>query len=148
LKHLKENEVMKSRNTVSNLTMAAFTLLIAALPCVAQAQSNQNRRDSTKLLATAGSGVTLTVNSKAVAPEAAPTSAASAAKKTDAVKPLSLASFMNAGQFTKSTGTLTSDSQMRFETSASDFKPRDLSDTPSKRGGIEFLPSRGPWNMK
>jgi hypothetical protein len=139
---------MKSRNTVSNLTMATFTLLIAALPCVAQAQSNQNRHDSTKLLAAAGSGVTLTVNSKAIAPEAPPTNAPSAAKKTDVVKPLSLASFMNAGQFSKSTRTVTSDLQMRFETSACDFKPRDLSDTPGKRGGITFVPSRGPWNMK
>ena len=139
---------MKSRSTATNLTMAAFTLMIAALPCVAQGQSN-NHRDTARLLAAPGSGVTLASTWKAVAPEAAPTKASSATKKAEAVKPLSLASFMNAGQFSKSTGSITSESQMRFETKAADFKPQfnDLS-TQSKSGRISFVPSRGPWDMK
>jgi hypothetical protein len=140
---------MKSRSTATNLTMAAFMFLIVALPCVAQAQSN-NHRDTARLLAAPGSGVTLASTWKAVAAEAAPTTASSVTKKAEAVKPLSLASFINAGQFSKSSPSITSQSQMRFEPKAADFKSQfnDLSDTQSKRGRITFVPSSGPWDMK
>jgi hypothetical protein len=130
---------MKKHYTFSNLPIAAVVLLVASLPCLAQARANE----STSVLAVANNRTTLELSKHSRAVASSPVYS----KNVESVKsPLSLsaASFKVSDKFSVDSKAF-SGWQLRQELDAPDSKPQFNVDnyTPTPRRRVDFVPSRG-----
>ena len=140
---------MKKSYTFSNLPMAAIVLLVASLPCLAQATASE----STSALAVADNGRTVASNKMfhAVAPSATSTTStedtAVTSKSVERVKsPLNLtpATFKVSNEFSMDSKFF-SRTQISSEPYTPDSKEqfRLDDDTPTNSSKVTFVPSRG-----
>jgi len=135
---------MKKSYTFSNLPMAAIVLLVASLPCLAQATANE----STSALAVADNGSTLAMNKvfRAVPPPTVSTDDTAVTSKSveRAKSPLSLATFKVSEQFNVNSKLFTR-TQLSNEVVSPDSKEQFRLDdyTRTESSKVTFVPSRG-----
>jgi len=146
---------MRKNTVLSNLSLAAITLLVAALPCFAQTQSNESRAESAGTIAAAGSGLMLAFNRTSQAPRVnasfvQPKGALELAPvRTSST--FSPAAFMNAsqgsGQFTRENRLFISTQAPVYEGATISSRPQFHVDNyvPGERPAVTFVPSRHPW---
>jgi hypothetical protein len=145
---------MTKNKTLSNLSIAAIALLAAAVPCVAQSQSNHTDSRTLSAVEARGTGLSLAFNKNPFAGGAAGLEASAVESKTTvkvasakSSPRLTVATFNSASQFTTESKRFFSAPLTAYEPVTFDSKPQFRVDdyTPSKPSRVSFVPSRGPW---
>jgi hypothetical protein len=146
---------MRKNTVLSNLSLAAIALFVAAFPCFAQTQSNESRGESAGTIAAAGSGLMLAFNRTSPAPRV--NASFVQPKATLEIAPVrtsstfSPAAFMNvsqsSGQFTRDNRLVISTQVPVYEATTISSRPQFNVDNyvPSERPVVTFVPSRHPW---